>query len=241
VFAACAPTPPPTPARPLVVYVDSSISNVARDIRTAFLQAHPELEIELVFEQAEVPLDLILTGDMKIFETLRQENRLQDSPRVVARDPLVVFVARANPKQIERIEDLNHRDLRMAIAKETTPLGKLTRALVENLRGDAAFGPEFPEIFFQNVSAQTDDGANVLEQVIQKQADGGIVYASEADLRREQIIALEITTGLNVSTEYSIAILKSTPDAARAQLFFDFLFSPQAQTLWRDYGYVSPR
>lgn len=230
-------TPTPTPAAPLVIFADDALANVLRDIGTAFTQTHPGAQIEWTFAEPNVlrakiaqgaEPDVILSADARLHE---------NASAFVARDPLVLVVANANPAQLERAEDLNRDDLRVAIADENTALGQATHALIEKFRHDAAFGPDFPALFSDNIVAQTDSGRAVLNAVIENRADVGIVYASQARLEAQRVTVMEIPRELNVSAEFKSATLATNKDTARVQVFLDYLTSPQAQTLWRDYGF----
>lgn len=232
-----APTPTPTPAAPLVIFADDALANVLRDIGAAFTQANPGAQMEWTFAEPNVLRAQIAQGaepDVVISADARwHENAFP----LVARDPLVLVVANANPAQLERVEDLNRDALRVAIADENTTLGQATRALVENFRHDAAFGPDFPARLDNSIVAQADSGRAVLNAVIEKRADVGIVYASQARLEAQRVTVLEIPRELNVSAEFRRAALATTKGAARTQAFLDYLTLPQAQTLWRAYGF----
>jgi molybdate transport system substrate-binding protein len=151
-----------------------------------------------------------------------------------------VFVARANPKGIERIQDLNRTDLRFLIAAESTPLGQATRGLIENLEHDAAFGPDFYDLFYTNLVARAVNGTGVIQRVLTDEADVGFVYGSEAEPASEKITVLELPEGLDVPADFVVAVLDGGQAPATARTFIEYLASPQAQTLWQDYGFVPP-
>lgn len=252
-LAACAapvPSPTATPSPPLVVFADRALANVLRDIRTAFAQAHPEITTELVLEDSAEMRDrikstaqpgILMSADTTLVAELQKGNRLEDPPRPVARDPLVLFAARANPADVERVEDLNRPDLRIAIAQDNTPLGTLTGVLVDNLEHDATFGPDFPALLKQNVRVQAADAQAILQSVIEGRADVGIVQASEAELWKERITVYEFDPGLRAAETFTVVKVRTASDFGSAQLFFYFLFSPQAETLWQDDGYELPK
>lgn len=228
------------------MYADTAMANVLRDVREAFAKAHPETRIELTFvDAANMPnrldsslsVNLVLSANAQVFEHLTEQNRIETAPRVIMRDPLVVFIARTNPAGIERIEDLTRGDLDFAIANETTPLGQATRALIENLRHDLIFGPEFSQLVLDHVSAESDDANSIFESVLLNHADVGVAYASDANLRLGRITLLDLPKGLDVTTDYSAAVLKSTHAPTQAQLFFDFLGSPPAQAIFAQHGF----
>jgi|GEM_PF-3094434 molybdate transport system substrate-binding protein len=253
-LAACAnlpfaPTPTalptPTAPTPLHIYADEALAYVLRDIGAAFLQTNPGTQIQWRFAAPDMlrgqsandsQAALVMTADTGLLDWLARSGRAS-APLPIARDPLAILVANANPAQLERAEDLNRNDLRVVIAKETTMLGQATRALVENFRHDAAFGPDFPNLFYQNVRVQADSGRAVMNALIANDADVGIAFASDANLEPNRIKALPMPEGLNVFATYTSVMLQPARTHTSVQALVEYLDSSQAQTLWRDYGF----
>lgn len=233
-----APTATPTASpTPIVVYADATLANAVRDIGTAFTHANPDGRIEWTFAEPDLlraKLKQIPQPDIVISAADLFGNVVS---RPIARDALVIVVGNANPAQLERAQDLNRPGLRVAIAGENTPLGQSTRALIENFRHDAAFGPDFPAMFYDSVKVRANDGRDVLNAVIEKRAEVGIVYASQANMERNRTRIFEIESGLNVPATYSVARMLTAHDAQPVLDFIEYLHSLQAQTLWRDYGF----
>jgi molybdate transport system substrate-binding protein len=237
--------PIPTASTPLHIYADETLAYVLRDIGTAFVQANPGTQIQWHFAAPEMlrgqiandsQAALVMTADTGLLDWLARSGRAS-APMPIASDPLAILVANANPAQLERAEDLNRNDLRVAIAKETTALGRATRALVENFRHDAAFGPDFPNLFYQSVRVQADSGRAVLNALIANDADVGIAFASEANLERNRIKILPMPEGLDEFATSTSVILQPARLHPSLQAWVEYLDSPQAQTLWRDYGF----
>lgn len=240
-FGVPAATPTHSPAGPVTVYADEALSNVIRDIRTSYLLGNAGQRIELRFGAAEqgVPDDggraaVAVTADTDWVGEIGKAGRLAAPIRALARDPLAVVIARPNPKTLLRFEDLNRLDYKAAIAAEDTPLGRTTRAWVKGLSEDAAFGPDFPAQFYHQAQVVADSAA-VVEAVTQNRAQAGVVYGSEANFHRVRVKVLPMTTGLNVETNYTVAVLAGEGKEVAAA-FADYLFGAQAQALLRDYG-----
>lgn len=241
-----APTPTPTRAATLVIYADAAVANVLRDIGTSFMQANLDLELEWHFAEPQILLtrleqgaqpNFVMSADSAIHGALMARSHPAVAPTPIASDPLVLIVIDENPAQLERAEDLNRPGLRVAIAGERTALGQATQALIENFRHDAAFGPDFPALFYDSVTVHADDGRGVLNAVVENRAEVGIVYASQANLERNRVRVFGIDEGLNVPAAFAVIPLRTAPDSQRASSFVEYLNSPQAQTLWRDYGF----
>ncbi len=243
------PTPPPTSHARLVIYADAALETPLEDLKLAFYHITTSASLDFTF--AEPPVlrqrleatlrpEMVITRDQALLSELRRQNRIEGEPRVVARDPLAIIIARTNPGRIERLEDLTRMPLRVAIAADDTPLGQATRQLIENLSHDLTYGPDFPGLFYGEVVSQPQDGSQVLQQVIFHKAHVGIVYISDLGFQRNRVELLEIPPGLEVAAEYQLAVLKSTQDPARVQRFADFLLSRQAGEVWREYGLQVP-
>jgi molybdate transport system substrate-binding protein len=233
------PQPSPTPAV-ITIYADAALSNVLRDIGTAFTQANPGVKMEWTFAEPNAlraklaqgaPPHAIVSADAQLLQSIDG-----GKTKLAARDALAVFIAKKNPANIERIEDLNSENLRIAIAQENTALGKATQALIENFRTDAMFGPDFPQIFNDNIVAQLPDGRSVREAVLQNRADIGIIFASEVNEQAERVTVLGMPEGLNVYSDY-MSVINTKTNSPQAQAFVEYLGSAQAQTLWHDYGF----
>lgn len=243
-----APTPTPRPAptadAPLVVYADVALAPALAELQKAFYQTADATTLQLHFAEPAalrerlantLRPELVITADPALLKDLRKQNRL-DHVQVVARDPLAIIIARTNPGNIERLQDLTIHDYRMAIAAENTPLGKATRRLIDNLSHDLMYGPDFPGNFYKQVVAQPSNGGQVLEQVVFNQAHVGIVFASDIGVQHNRVTELEIPEGLDIATDYTAAVLKSTHDPARAAGFVGFLKSADADAIWRAYA-----
>jgi molybdate transport system substrate-binding protein len=174
-------------------------------------------------------------------DTLRQGNLIKDAPRSFARNQLAIIVPTSNPAKLERVEDLNRQGLKIVIAAANVPVGSNTRQLIENFRHDAAFGPEFPTNFYDNVVSQEMNVRQVLSKVTLGEADAGIVFATDALSAKDKVIVLDMPEGLNVTAEYPLTILNPTKDSNQAQQFIEFVLSPQGQAVLAQYGFLPAR
>lgn len=253
-LSACATTPSaptvtraPTFAAPLAIYADAAAANALRDMGVAFQQVNPAAQLAWTFAEpdalraklrADHTADLVISADPALLSAAKQAHA-DFTAEPIGRDPLVIVFTNANPASFERMEDLNRADLRVAIARADTPLGAATRALLENFRHDATFGPDFPAQFNAMIRAQADDGRGVLNALYDQRAEIGIVYASQANPDRQRLRFVKPDDGLNIFANYYAVASPSARNAAQVARFIEALRSPQAQTLWRDYGFES--
>lgn len=249
--AAPTPTPAPTPTvlPPLLIYADMSLTDALRDLRSEFSKTNPATRIEFHFAAADdliarldssLSADIVIGSDPALFEHLAKQNRIAGAPRVLARQPLAIVIARTNPQGILRLQDLDRNGLRVALAPPNTRLGEQSRALIEKLQAAPRFRPNFVEQFTQAIVAQPSSGAGILELLEQHRIDVGIVYVTQALLERDRVFALELPAQFNTADDLYIATLKSGRDAAQMRPFTNFLSTPQAQTILSSYGFESP-
>lgn len=253
-LSACAAAPfappvtrAPTFGAPLVIYADATAANALRDMGAAFQQVHPDAQLMWTFAQPDAlraklragqPADLVISADPALLNAAKQAYA-DSTAEPIGRDPLVIVFTNANPAAFERIEDLNRADIRIAIARANTSLGTATRALLENFRHDATFGPDFPAQFNDMVRVQADDERGVLNALYDQRAEIGIVYASQANPDRQRLQLVKPDDGLNIFANYYAVASPFTRNATQAARFIEALRSSQAQTLWRDYGFES--
>jgi ABC-type molybdate transport system substrate-binding protein len=156
---------------------------------------------------------------------------------VFARNPLAIVIARTNPKGILKLQDLNQPGLRVALAPADTRLGQHSRTLLVRLESVSRFSPDFAEQFEAATVLQPNTGLGILNLIEQHRADVGIVFATDALLESNRVIALELPPHLNSPDDYTVTMLKSNREPERLQPFIDFLFTPQAQDIFASHGF----
>lgn len=233
----------------LTVYAASSLTDVFQELGKAYMQAHPETRVEFNFAGSQelrtqleqgARADIVATADTATMDALQQAKLIQNAPRVFARNQLIVIIPSNNPAGLERAEDLTRQGLKMVVAADNVPLGKYTRALVENLSHDAGFGPEFPDTFYGNVVSQETNARQVLSKIVLGEADAGIVYATDAASAGDKVKFLPLVRGLNVTADYPIALLKNAPQPAQAKQFIDFIISADGQAILKKANFILP-
>lgn len=249
--AAPTPTPAPTPTLipPLFLYADASLTDALRDVRSEFSKTNGDTRIEFNFTASDdmiVRLDsglsanIAASSNFDVFAHLNEQNRIESAPRVFARHPLAIVIARTNPKGILRLQDLNRTGLRVALAPPNTRLGQHSRILLEKLEAAPRFRPNFVEQFTQAIIAEPSSGTGILNLIEQHRADVGIVYTPEALLESKRVQTLDLPPQYNAPDDINIATLKSGRDANQLKRFVDFLFTPQAQNILATYGFEPP-
>lgn len=216
-----------------------------RAAKTNFERQNPNRPITLTFAAPEEissrlatgnDAEIVISADATLFETLAAQDRLQEQAQIFATDPLVIVVARTNPGGVLELQDLNRRDLRVAIAAKDTVLGQQSRLMVANLNQIPRFRTDFSQRFLNGVIGQPSEGGGILNLVEQNRADVGIVLNSQAVLEQHRVFVLPVPPEAAVGVDYMVGELKVGPGAEGAQSFLDFLVSPQTQSMLDKYG-----
>ena len=198
--------------------------------------------------------DLILRLQPDIFisgkKRMEAERRIGmvEAPVVFATNVLGIMVKSGNPKHVKGLSDLGRADVRVAMPDPRTE--GIARQIQIAYR--KAGGDRLQETIMQR---KVRDGTTMLTTIHHRQtpmwildgkADAGPVWLTEA-LYQERIDsgiqAVHIPENDNVSALYLAAVVKRAAHVRAATLFTSFLTSPQAQAIYRSYGFrpATPR
>ena len=226
-------------AAELTVSAASSLSNAFTDIAHAFETKHPGDKVTLNFAASDVllrqveqgaPADIFASADEETMDR-GVEKKLVDaaSRRDFARNTLVVIVANG-AKVPNALSQLARRNIYEHIAMgnpDSVPAGRYAKqALI-----DAGLWNEL-----QGQIVPTQNVRQALDYVARGDAQAGFVYATDAAIQKEKVsVALTVPTFAPV--RYPIAIVANSPHAELARRFVEFVASPEAQAVLRQYGF----
>lgn len=231
-----------------MIYADASLTDALRHIHSEFVKTHTDAWIEFKFIASDdliarldsaPTVNYVASANPDVFTHLSKQNRIESEPRVFARRPLAIVIARTNPKRILRLQDLNRSGLRVALARPDTRLGQHSRALLERLQDAPRFRPNFVEQFTDAVIAQPSSGLGILNLITQHHADVGIVFTTDLLNARSRVLTLDLPGEYYAADELSIAALASGHDKRQPEPFVDFLFTPLAQDILAAHGFES--
>lgn len=158
---------------------------------------------------------------------------------VFARNKLVIIVPKANEAGIETPQDLAKDSVKVVLAGEDVPVGKYSRAFLEDASADSAFGSEYADAVLDNVVSEETNVRQVAVKVQLGEADAGIVYRTDVqgDIA-DEVTIIEIPDALNQIAEYPIALTSEPGDADLAQQFIDYVLSDAGQAILAEYGFM---
>jgi molybdate transport system substrate-binding protein len=151
---------------------------------------------------------------------------LIERPRPFARNEPVLAVAPDSRASIRSFEDLP-RAARIVLGGAEVPIGRYTREILD--RASERYGPNFRRSVEERVVSNELNVRQVLAKVRLGEADAGIVYRTDVTSVGGDVAIVEIPAEVNVTAEYSIAVLKSAPHRALAEAWVEAVTGPDGQ------------
>jgi molybdate transport system substrate-binding protein len=234
-------------AEPLRVFAAASLVSVFTEIADHYEARNPGQEVVTNFAGSQqlatqmelgAAADVFASADVRWMDHARDKALLAGSPRVFARNRLVVVVAHRTPAAIDSLADLARPGVKLVLAADAVPVGRYSRQALRNLGSDPAYGSDYPARVLANLVSEEENVRAVLAKVQLDEADAGIVYRSDAAAAAGKVGVLEIPDPHNLIAGYPIAVVKSARDAGGAQRFVDLVLSPEGQHLLSAHGFT---
>jgi len=230
----------PAQAVDITVSAAASLSNAFRDIAPLFEAAHPGSKLQLNFGASGAllqqiakgaPADVFASADPETMDMAAQQGLVKQGRRDFAANTLVVIVpatAQA-PRAVAELAQPAYARIAIGLPA-SVPVGRYTKGVLEAAGLWAAIEPKM--IGANNVR-------QALDYVARGEVDAGFVYATDAALMAGKV-KLALTVPTTKPILYPVAPLTGAPNAAGAQRFVDFLFTPPAQAVLAKYGFGKP-
>ncbi len=237
------------PRETLAVYAAASLANAFQELATEFQAVNPNTKIEFNFAGSQelrtqieqgARADVFASADLKTMDTLHAENLIDSTPRVFARNRLVVIVPKDNKAGLKELNDLSKAGIKLVIADESVPVGKYTLQMLDTLSADAAYGAGFKNAVLNNVVSQENNVRGVLSKVSLGEADAGVVYSTDAQAALDKLGRLDVPDAFNVIALYPMALVHNAHNAPLAEKWIAFVLSAQGQAVLNKYGFVPP-
>jgi molybdate transport system substrate-binding protein len=165
---------------------------------------------------------------------------LAQAPQTFARNRLTVIVPVGNPAGIASYQDLARPGITLVLAQDEVPVAQYAKESLA--KANAVYGSYFLERVLSNVASREADVKAAANRVAVGDADGTIVYTSDATLAlQERVETIEIPEELNVVATYPIAVLEGTQTPELAQVWVDLVLSDEGQRVLETYGFERAR
>ena len=190
----------------------------------------------------QVTPDLYEAGARVVDEMARQ-GQVERSVRYATND-LAIMMSAGNPKHITGLKDLGQPSLRLSMPNpEWEGVSRQIAASLRKACGEALY----QSVYVSKVADETTYLTHVHHRqtpmrIMQGESDAGVTWASEVrfqEMIHNPIAGVAIPAEQNNTAVYAAGVLKNAPHAAAARAWVQYLTSPQAQKIYRDYGFQS--
>jgi ABC-type molybdate transport system substrate-binding protein len=191
----------------------------------------------------QVYADVYQASARVIGEMLTQHQIEQSVP--YAANDLEIMVAAGNPHHIESLRDLGRDDVRLSMPN---PQWEGVANQIENSLRRAGGEALVQEVMVEKVKS----GATYLTQVhhrqtamriLSGQSDAGVTWASEVQFQESignPISGVKVPPDQNTTAIYAAGVLPDAPHKSAARAWVAYLASPEAQAIYRSYGFGPP-
>lgn len=253
----------PVDAR-LVLFIGGNQFFVLPRLIAGFEAEHPELRGHIFYETLPPGilrrqmandntltlgnLTLQVTPDVyeaggRVVDEMARQGQVERSVRYATND-LAIMVAAGNPKHIAGLKDLGQPSLRLSMPNpEWEGVSRQIAAALRRAGGEALY----QSVYVSKVANGTTYLTHVHHRqtpmrIMQGESDAGVTWASEVrfqEMIHNPISGVAIPAEQNSTAVYAAGVLKTAPHAVAARAWVQYLTSPQAQKIYRDYGFQS--
>jgi len=219
----------------ITVLAASSLTGTFTDLAAQFEKEHSGVKVKLAFDSSATlaqqaaggaPADVLATADTTTMDSAK--TALSTTPKTFATNVMVLATPSDNPANLTRFADLDSNGVKYVVCVDTAPCGKVAAALLEQ-----------DHITAEPASTEVDV-KSVLAKVTEGEADGGIVYTTDAVAAGDAVKTIQIPDAAQQTTTYPIATLEQSEHQDLAQEFVDLVLSSQGQQVLQDAGFGAP-
>lgn len=225
----------------LTISAAVSLSDALNEIKTKFEKKYKNVIImynlggsgalkQQILQGA--PTDIFISAANDQFKDLTERGIIDSQKQTnLLKNKLVLITNKENSSQIKGFDDLKNDTIkRVAIGTpEFVPAGMYAKQTLQHL---SLWGPINSKLI------QTKDVRQVLTYVETKNVDAGIVYMTDAKISNKVRILQTANENDHDPIIYPAGIIKNSLHKKEATLFYDYLKSKFAQTIFKKYGFT---
>jgi len=222
----------------LTISAASSLTDALTELVKQFRKDNKGVKVRLNFGssstlltqiQSGAPSDIMASADLTNLEKLVASGNVVVTPKVFARNTMVIAVKPGNPKSVHSVADLASLSF-IALCGKTVPCGVyassvLTRAGV---------------VIAESKVTRGIDVKATLSAVANGDADAAIVYKTDVVAAKKTVAGIDIPSAQNVKAMYGIAPIRGSKNPANAKAFIDFVMSEQGWQILKSFGFQRP-
>jgi len=170
--------------------------------------------------------DVIAIGDASLMSRFAASAYLATGTVAeLARNRLAIAVPAGNPKQVQSLADFARPDLRIAMGKRSSSIGRWSRWALTHANVEP------------KPAVECDTADAVATAVQDGKADAGIVYVTTFAGDRAQLARVDVPGAANQPVLYSIAVDSAATEPRGAAAFRAFALSADGQAVFRNCGF----
>jgi len=233
-------------ATELSIFAASSLTEALQDVAQAYQTRYPSDHIVLHFAGSQslatqieqgAPADLFISANTTAMTRLQQKG-LVEKPRPLLHNRLILAAQPELKKRLSSIKDLSQENLLLVIGNPQVPVGRYTLQLFANLSTDPAYGAELISKIEKNIVSEENMVKTIVAKLLLGEVDAGIVYQSDLhSATAKKLLAIPLPAEHNPMATYPVA--KTVERRADCDKLFAFLFSPEAQQLFKARGFLN--
>jgi ABC-type molybdate transport system substrate-binding protein len=247
----------------LVVFVGGNYFFAMAPLVTEFIKEHPEFKEKVYYET--IPPGLLVdqikhngtitvgnmtwtvhadvyAGGLKRVNGVISDGYAQGPAVPYATNTLTIMVPKGNPAHITGLTDLGKPGVRLVMPNPAFEgIGRQIKASLAKAGGE--------DLVTSVYTTKVNDGETLMTHIHHRQspldlmlgrADAGVTWQSEAIFQEEAgnpIGHVAIPDDQNATAIYAAVALKAAPHRKAAQMWVDYLRSPQALAIFEHYGF----
>lgn len=180
---------------------------------------------------AGAPADVFLSANEKWADEVAQHGFARDIQPLLT-NRLVIVVPKSNPANVRVPNDLIRDEVhRLALAGENVPAGMYADQALKSLG-------LFSRINDAGKIVRGQDVRVAFRYVEQNEADAGIVYATDAVASKNCQVVHTFEPDAHNPVIYPAALIRREAENPEGKMFFDYLFSEEAISIFRERGFA---
>ena len=220
----------------ITVFAAASLTESFTEIGKQFEAANPGTKVTFSFgassalaEQinAGAPADIFASASPKNMDQVVSAGGASDS-KVFATNKMEIATPPSNPAHVASVNDLAKSSVKTALCQPQVPCGSVAQQVFTNAK-----------ITVKPVTLEPDV-KSVLSKVQLGEVDAGMVYVTDVKAAGDKVKGVEIADDVNASTDYPIAALTKSGNAAVASAFVDMVLSPAGESVLTAAGFQAP-
>ena len=227
----------------ILVAAAASLKNAYEDeLIPMFEEQYPGVTVEGTYDSSgklQTQIEEGLEADVFISAATKQMKALDEEGMIASdtivnllENKIVLIVPTGSDSKMDSFEKIGDAASIALGDPESVPAGQYAKEALTNLN------------VWDSIQDKVSFGTNVTEvlnQVAAASADAGIVYATDAASKADQVtVVAEAPEGsLEKKVIYPVAVVKATAHEDAAKAFVDFLQTPEAIAVFESYGFVA--